>query len=45
MISLAKDKKSPTWIITKTDKEGYHTQINVTIDEPLELADLIMHLV
>jgi hypothetical protein len=45
MVSIKKDSKSPTWIITKTDKEGYHTQINVTADEIVDLAKQIMYLV
>ena len=42
MIRIDKDKKSPTWIITKTDNEGFHSQINVTADELVELARIIM---
>ena len=38
MIEITKDKKSPTWIITKTDSEGFHHQLSVTIDELEELA-------
>ena len=41
MVELAKDKKSPTWIITKTDNEGFHRQMNVTKDEMRELATLL----
>lgn len=39
MIELNKDKKSPTWILTKTDSEGYHRQLNLTKEE---LDDLVM---
>lgn len=40
MIEIAKDKKSSTWIITKTDAEGFHHQLSVTIDELFELGKL-----
>jgi len=42
VIQITKDKKSPTWIITKTDDEGFHSQIHVTGDELVELARIIM---
>ncbi len=38
MIEINKDSKSKTWIITKTDSEGFHHQINVTIEELFELG-------
>ena len=38
MISLKKDSKSPLWIITVTDAEGFHRQVNVSSDE---LDDLV----
>ena len=41
MVELTKDKKSPTWIITKTDNEGFHRQMNVTKAEMRELATLL----
>lgn len=37
MIELSKDKKSGTWIITKTDNEGFHKQLNVTVREMVDL--------
>ena len=40
MIKLTKDRKSPTYIITKTDKEGYHRQMNVSEEEMVELVRL-----
>jgi len=40
MIELKKDKKSPTWIITTTDNEGFHRQLNVREEELNELTDL-----
>ena len=39
MIVLKKDGKSPTWIITTTDAEGFHKQLNVTADELDELTN------
>ena len=38
MIELKKDSKSPLWIITVTDAEGFHRQVNVSEDE---LDDLV----
>ena len=31
MVELTKDKKSDTWIITRTDSKGFHMQMNVTL--------------
>lgn len=45
MITIDKDKKSQTWIITKTDKEGFHSQINVTEEEIHELGELLVHVI
>ena len=33
MITIHKDRKSDTWIITTTDGQGFHRQINVTADD------------
>ena len=33
MIEITKDKKSPTWIITKTDNEGFHRQMNELVEQ------------
>lgn len=38
MVVLSKDMKSPLWIITVTDAEGFHRQVNVSSDE---LDDLV----
>jgi len=38
MIELTKDKKSSTWILTKTDSEGFHRQMNLTDEEVIELC-------
>lgn len=38
MISLKRDSKSPLWIITVTDAEGFHRQVNISSDE---LDDLV----
>lgn len=40
MIDIKKDRKSPTWIITKSDAEGFHRQLAVTEDEMDELVKL-----
>lgn len=40
MIDIKKDNKSSTWIITKTDGEGFHHQLHVTEDEMNELVRL-----
>ena len=42
MIEITKDKKSPTWIITKTDAEGFHHQLSLTKDELVELHFLLV---
>lgn len=39
-IELTKDKKSPTWIITTTDSQGFHRQLNVTREQMDELLRL-----
>ena len=38
MLELTKDNKSATWIITKTDREGFHRQMNVSEEEMEELV-------
>lgn len=40
MITLKKDRCSPTWIITTEDNEGYHRQINVTKEQMEKLIEL-----
>lgn len=40
MVELEKDKKSPVYIITKKDSEGFHRQLHITIDEMKELLKL-----
>ena len=40
MIELKKDKKSPTWIITTTDSDGFHRQINLSASDLDELVRL-----
>ena len=44
MVEVQKDKKSPTWIFTKTDKEGFHHQLNLDFDEMLELNGQIVRI-
>lgn len=38
MIRIDKDRKGRTWIITRTDEEGYHRQINVTMEDMREMS-------
>jgi hypothetical protein len=38
MVEITKDRKGKTWIVTKTDSEGFHRQINMTKDELDELT-------
>ena len=40
MIELKKDRKSPTWIITTKDNEGFHRQLNVSEQELNELTEI-----
>jgi len=42
MVELKKDRKGNTWIITHTDQEGYHRQLNLTSDDLLHLMALII---
>ncbi len=37
MVSIEKDKKGNTFIITRTDSEGFHKQINLTEQEMKDL--------
>lgn len=40
MIEINKDRKSDTWIITTTDGQGFHRQINVTKEQMDKLVEL-----
>ena len=42
MVTLEKDRKGETYIITHTDVEGYHRQLNLTRDDLLHLMTLII---
>ena len=42
MVELTKDSKGYTYIITHTDAEGYHRQMNLTRDDLLHLMNLII---
>ena len=42
MVTLTKDSKGDTYIITNTDAEGYHRQLNLTRDDLLHLMNLII---
>ncbi len=41
MIDLKKDKKGPTYILTKIDKEGFHRQMNLTKGELKDLFGIL----
>ena len=41
MVEIKKDKKGSTWILTKTDMEGFHRQMNLTEEELVELFDIL----
>ena len=41
MVELKKDKKSNTWILTTTDSEGFHRQVNLTMEDLCELSKII----
>ncbi len=41
MIEISKDSKSATWILTKTDGEGFHHQMNLTQQELDSLAEIL----
>ncbi len=43
MVDLSKDKKSSTWVVTRTDNEGFHQQLYVTAKELRELLKLIVY--
>lgn len=40
MVELKKDKKSPTIILTRTDREGFHRQMNLYPEELDELVSI-----
>jgi hypothetical protein len=41
MVTLKRDRKSKDcWLITTTDKEGYHRQLPITFDDMRELVRL-----
>jgi hypothetical protein len=37
MVTIEKDKKGNTYIITRTDAEGFHQQINMTEEDLKDL--------
>lgn len=41
MVDIKKDSKSSTWVITKTDSEGFHHQVNLTNEEMRDLMSLL----
>jgi hypothetical protein len=44
MVELKKDSKSPTYILTKIDSEGFHRQVNLTVDELISLKHILIKL-
>lgn len=41
MVTLKRDRKAKDiWLITTTDKEGYHRQMSITFDDIRELVRL-----
>ena len=40
MVELLKDKKSSMWVITRTDDEGFHRQLNLTEEELDDLVEI-----
>ena len=40
MVDIKKDRKSPMWIVTKTDSEGFHRQLMLTEADMDELVRL-----
>ena len=42
MVTLQKDHKGKTYIITHTDSEGFHRQLNLTRNDLLHLMNLII---
>ena len=42
MVTLTKDHDGNTWIITHTDAEGFHRQLNLTRADLLHLMALII---
>ena len=39
MVKLKRDRKAKDcWLITTTDKEGYHSQLSITFDDMRELV-------
>lgn len=41
MINIKKDKKSDCFILTQTDKEGFHRQMTLTWDELQQIAKCV----
>lgn len=43
MISIKKDSKSDTYILTQTDSEGFHKQMHLTWQELVEIETFTNH--
>lgn len=40
MVDISRDRKSGLWVITRTDAEGFHKQVELTEDEMDEIVRL-----
>ena len=45
MITIKKDKKGTTWILTTEDSEGFHKQVNLTYQDIIELQGLLKNII
>lgn len=45
MVTIKKDKKGKTWILTTEDTEGYHRQLNLTYKDVVELQELLKNII
>ena len=43
MISIKKDSKSDTYILTQTDSEGFHKQMHLTWKDLVDIETFIAH--
>ena len=43
MISIKKDSKSDTYILTQTDREGFHKQMHLTWKDLVDIETFIAH--
>ena len=45
MITIKKDKKGSTWILTTEDSESFHKQVNLTYQDIIELQGLLKNII